>query len=137
VSLPLPLDLPLFAIQARHPFVDLSVPNLEISTLGVLTMEVGVATLHIEHSITDLDTWLGAFGRFEEARAKAGVRNQRVHQPVDDDKYIYITLDFDRVEDAEAFKNFLETKVWASAEASPALGSAPKARVLAEVDTGS
>ncbi|MGA6948692.1 MAG: hypothetical protein WBZ00_13165, partial [Solirubrobacterales bacterium] len=63
--------------------------------------------------------------------------DQRVHQPVDDDKYIYITLDFDRVGDAETFKNFLETKVWASAEASPALGSTPKARVLTEIDTGS
>jgi hypothetical protein len=100
-------------------------------------MEVEMATLHIEHSITDLDTWLGAFGRFEEARTKAGVRDQRVRQPVDDDKYIYITLDFDRVEDAEAFKSFLETKVWTSAEASPALGGTPKARVLTEVDTRS
>jgi hypothetical protein len=32
-----------------------------------------MATLHIEHEITDLETWLGAFGRFEEARGKAGV----------------------------------------------------------------
>jgi hypothetical protein len=54
-----------------------------------------MATLHIEHPITDLQTWLGAFTRFEEARKKAGVRAQSVRQPVDDDKYIYITLDFD------------------------------------------
>ena len=78
-----------------------------------------MATLHIEHPITDLDTWLGAFTGFEEARQKAGVRAQRVCQPVDDDKYIYITLDFDTVEEATAFKGFLETTVWASAEASP------------------
>ena len=37
----------------------------------------------------DLETWLGAFARFQEAREKAGVRAQRRHQPVDDDKYIY------------------------------------------------
>ena len=48
------------------------------------------ATLHIEHPITDLATCLGAFHRFEEARKKAGVRAQRVRQPVDDDNYIYI-----------------------------------------------
>jgi hypothetical protein len=30
-----------------------------------------MATLHIEHSITDLQTWLGAFTRFEEASAEA------------------------------------------------------------------
>ncbi len=77
------------------------------------------ATLHIEHPISDLQTWLGAFTRFEEARKKAGVRAQRVRRPVDDDKYIYVTLDFDSVEEATAFKHFLETTVWASSEASP------------------
>jgi hypothetical protein len=94
-----------------------------------------MATLHIEHPITDLDTWLGAFGRFEEVRRKAGVRAQTVRQPVDDDKYIYVSLDFDTVDEAEAFKRFLETNVWASQEASPALGGRPRARVLTDVRT--
>jgi hypothetical protein len=96
-----------------------------------------MATLHIEHPITDLSTWLGAFARFEEARRKAGVRAQRVSQPVDDDKYIFVALDFDTIEEAEAFKSFLETTVWASADASPALGGTPKARILTEVSTTS
>ncbi len=95
-----------------------------------------MATLHIEHAITDLETWLGAFGRFGEARKKAGVKAERVHQPVDDDEYIYVELDFDTAEQAEAFKGFLETKVWSSADASPGLGGAPRARVLTEVQTG-
>ena len=94
-----------------------------------------MATLHIEHPIIDLGAWLGAFTRFEEARKKAGVRAQRVRQPVDDDKYIYVTLDFDSVEEAAAFKDFLETRVWTSAEASPALDGTPRARVLTEVST--
>jgi hypothetical protein len=94
-----------------------------------------MTTLHIEHPITDLETWLVAFTRFEGARKKAGVRAQRVRQPVDDDKYIYITLDFDSVKEATAFKGFLETNVWASADASPGLGGAPIARVLTEVNT--
>jgi hypothetical protein len=92
-----------------------------------------MATLHIEHPITDMSTWMGAFARFEEARKKAGVRAQRVRQPIDDDKYIYVALDFDSVEEAEAFKRLLETTVWASAEASPALDGTPKARVLTDV----
>lgn len=92
-----------------------------------------MATLHIEHPISDLQTWLGAFERFEDARRKAGVRSQRVHQPVDDDRYIYVMLDFDGVEEAAAFKSFLERTVWASAEASPALAGTPKARVLTDV----
>jgi hypothetical protein len=92
-----------------------------------------MATLHIEHSISDLPTWLGAFNRFEEAREQAGVRAQRVHQPVDDDKYIYVDLDFDSLEQAAAFKRFLEETVWASAEASPALAGTPTARILTDV----
>jgi hypothetical protein len=95
-----------------------------------------MATLHIEHGITDLDTWLGAFGRFGEAREKAGVKAQRVHQPVDDDRYILVELDFDTAEQAEAFKGFLETNVWSNPAASPGLDGAPRARVLNEVATG-
>jgi hypothetical protein len=94
-----------------------------------------MATLHIEHPITDLQTWLGAFTRFEDARRKAGVRAQRIFQPVDDEKYIYVTLEFDSVEEAAAFKGFLETTVWASADASPALRGTPTARVLTDVNT--
>ena len=56
-----------------------------------------------------------------------------MRQPVDDDKYIYVMLDFDSVEEAAAFKGFLETRVWTSAEASPALDGTPTARVLTDV----
>jgi hypothetical protein len=72
-----------------------------------------MATLHIEHAITDLPTWLGAFEHFAEARAGAGVRQTRVHQPVDDDRYIYVQLDFDDEEAATAFLGFLRSVVWA------------------------
>lgn len=91
--------------------------------------------LHIEHPITDLETWLGAFGRFEQGRKNAGVRSQSIHQPVDDDKYIYIRLEFDGVEQATAFKDFLETKVWASQDTAPGLAGTPRARILAPVST--
>jgi hypothetical protein len=93
-----------------------------------------MATLHIEHPISDLRTWLEAFSRFEAARRNAGVRSHRIHRPVDDDQYIYLQLEFDGVEEATAFKRFLESTVWASADASPALNGTPTARVLAEVD---
>lgn len=89
-----------------------------------------MATLHIEHPITDLQTWLEAFGKFAEARQRAGVRSHSVRQPVDDDKYIYVSLEFDTVEEASSFKSFLESTVWASPEASPALDGTPTARVL-------
>ena len=95
-----------------------------------------MATLHIEHPISDLPSWLDAFSRFRDARKRAGVRAERVLQPVDDDKYIYVSLDFDSVEQAEAFQNFLEANVWTSPEASPALAGTPRARVLTDVYTG-
>ena len=94
-----------------------------------------MATLHIQHPISDLETWLGAFNRFEDARKNAGVRSQRVYQPVDDKKYIFVTLEFESLEEATAFKSFLESTVWASAEASPALAGTPEARILTEVAT--
>src|SRR4051794_8746618 len=99
----------------------------------MLTIEVRgtvMATLHIEHPITDLATWLGAFDQFAEARRGAGVSSQRIYQPVDDENYIVVQLDFDSPEAAGAFKEFLETVVWKSPELSPGLAGVPRARIL-------
>lgn len=93
-----------------------------------------MATLHIEHPITDLHTWLNAFNSFAEARHKGGVRAYRIYQPVADDKYILIDLDFDTAEQAEHFKRFLEVNVWSSSTASPGLAGSPQARVLVPVE---
>jgi hypothetical protein len=95
-----------------------------------------MATLHIEHPISDLETWLSAFSRFEEARKGAGVRAQRVSQPVDDDKYIVVQLDFESEEAAAQFKGFLQSRVWSNPDASPALTGEPQARVLRDVTAG-
>ena len=57
-------------------------------------------TLHIEHAITDFDTWSTAFGRFAEFRQQSGVREQRVQRPVDDAHYVIIDLDLTAQEEA-------------------------------------
>jgi hypothetical protein len=93
-----------------------------------------VPTLHIEHPISDLGTWLEAFSRFADARRDSGVTAERVHQPLDEEKYILVQLDFATVEAAEHFKTFLESVVWQSHELSPGLAGTPQARVLREVD---
>jgi hypothetical protein len=92
-----------------------------------------MAVLHIEHPITDLSVWLEAFGRFAPAREAAGVRHERVQQPLDDARWIVVDLDFDTAEQATSFRSFLETVVWSNPEASPALAGTPRARVLADV----
>jgi hypothetical protein len=38
-------------------------------------------TLHIEHAITDFETWRSAFDRFTALRRGAGVRGHGVQRP--------------------------------------------------------
>jgi hypothetical protein len=87
-------------------------------------------TLHIEHPITDFETWNAAFKRVADVRREAGVRAQRVQRPVDDPRYIVVDLDFDTVGEAEAFLGFLNTKVWAIPENAPALVGTPTTMIL-------
>jgi hypothetical protein len=89
-----------------------------------------MATLRIEHAISDYQTWQQAFDSFAEARAAAGVRGFTIRQPVDDPKYLTLDLEFDTAEQAEAFAGFLHTHVWSSAASAPALVGAPHTRVL-------
>jgi len=93
-----------------------------------------MTTLHIEHAITDYDTWKGAFDRFADARLRAGVRGHRIRRPVDDPSYLYIDLDFGSEAEADAFLGFLRSQVWGSATSAPALVGAPQTRILTTVD---
>ena len=93
-----------------------------------------MASLNIQHPITDLPTWLAAFSGFAEKRRLAGVLSETVRQPVGDDRFVVIDLDFETVDQATAFLQFLETAVWASNENSPALAGTPDAKILEPVD---
>ncbi|WP_412542720.1 hypothetical protein R8Z50_09585 [Longispora sp. K20-0274] len=89
-----------------------------------------MTTLRIEHAITDYPTWKAAFDRFAAARRQAGVRRHQIHRPVDDPRFVLIDLDFATPEEADLFRTFLRTTVWASPDNSPALVGAPIARIL-------
>lgn len=89
-----------------------------------------MATLHIEHGITDFSTWKAAFDRFAAQRTKAGVTAHRIYQPADDARYVVIQLDFPSVAQARAFREFLEARVWSTPANSPGLAGSPQARVL-------
>ncbi|MEP7055538.1 MAG: hypothetical protein ABI912_09850 [Actinomycetota bacterium] len=95
-----------------------------------------MATLHIEHPISDFGIWRAAFDRFAEMRQRAGVRAQRIQQPVDDPHYVVIDLDFDSVAEAEALLAFLYAEVWSSRDAAPALAGAPQTRILQPAQVG-
>ena len=92
-----------------------------------------MTTLHIEHPITDFATWRAAYDRFADHRRQAGVNAERVAQPVDDGQYVVVDLDFPSRDQAERFLGFLQTTVWASRDASPALAGTPQTRLLEPV----
>ena len=81
-------------------------------------------------------TWRTAFDRFAERRREGGVRGERLQQPVDDDRYVLVDLDFATQEQARRFLGFLETTVWASADSSPALAGTPRTRILEPIGPG-
>lgn len=92
-----------------------------------------MTTLHIEHAVTDFDTWKSAFNRFSEVRRNAGVRGERVQRPKDDPAYVVIDLDFDTTDQADAFLHFLRSKVWGTPENAPALVGTPATTMLEPV----
>ena len=89
-----------------------------------------MATLQIEHAVTDFPTWADAFGRFAEIRVQAGVKADRVRRPIDDDRYVIIELDFDDADSAQSFLAFLEDRVWSNRENAPALAGEPTTRIV-------
>lgn len=89
-----------------------------------------MATLHIEHPITEFDTWSAAFDRFSQARADGGVLAARVYRPVDDDRYVLIDLDFGTIEQAQRFQQFLRTRIWSTPDNAPGLAGRPVTRIL-------
>jgi hypothetical protein len=89
-----------------------------------------MATLHIEHPISDFGTWKAAFDRFAEARAKSGVRGHRILRSVDDADYVVVDLDFQTVAEAQGFLDFLRTRVWTSTVNAPALAGTQRRNPL-------
>src|SRR5215211_2387626 len=53
--------------------------------------------------------------------ALGGVVGARVARPIENPRDIVLTLDFDTTERVRAFLRFVETQVWTSAAAAPAL----------------
>jgi len=65
-------------------------------------------------------------------RKESGVRRYRVFRPVDNPRYVKIDLDFDSVDEAQAFRGALQG-LWSSGRAAPALAGTPQTRIVEEV----
>ena len=90
--------------------------------------------LQIEHPVRDFDTWKEAFDGARERREVGRVRRYQVYRPVDDPNYIAVDLEFDRRDEAEAFKLGLE-EMWRSPQAARVLGGTPRARIIDIVES--
>ena len=89
-----------------------------------------MATLHIEHPVTDFSTWKAAFDRFTDVRKSSGVCAHRILRPVDDAHFVVIDLDFQTADQARMFLAFLREHVWSSAASAPALAGTPQTRII-------
>ena len=94
-----------------------------------------MVTLHIEHAITDYDTWRSAFERGASLREETGVRGYEIQRPVDDPKYVMVNLEFDDVAAAESLLAMLRGRIWTNPETAPALVGQPTARIVDTVET--
>ena len=92
-----------------------------------------MATLQLEHQISDFQTWKRAFDADPGQRAARGVRAHRVGRPLGERNYVVVELDFDSAERAQAFRAVLD-EIWSSAEAAPALVGTPQVRIVETVE---
>ena len=86
-----------------------------------------MTSLHIEHTVNDLEPWLETFRSFDDFRAKGGVKAVQVRHGVDNPNYIAVDLDFESVAQARAFLGQLETQIWPNA---PHFDGVPTTHVL-------
>ncbi len=66
-----------------------------------------MAIVQVEHGVRDFDTWKRAFDSDPIDREGSGVRGYRVMRPTDDPNYVAVDLEFDTVDEAEAFRSSL------------------------------
>jgi hypothetical protein len=55
-----------------------------------------------------------------------------VFRPLDDPRYLAIDVDFDTLDEAEAFRSVLQD-LWGSRRATPALAGKPETRIVEQV----
>jgi hypothetical protein len=90
--------------------------------------------LQIDHRVRDYDMWKRAFDTDPVGREQGGVRRYRIARFRDDPNHVVVDLEFDSVEEAEAFGERLR-QLWGRVGDDLGL-EGPRARVLESVETG-
>jgi hypothetical protein len=67
--------------------------------------------VRIEHAVPNFEKWKQAFDSDPADRKGSGVRRYQVSRRCDDPNYVFIDLEFDSAEKAEAFLRMME-RIW-------------------------
>ncbi|MGI8828869.1 MAG: hypothetical protein ACR2I5_03735 [Candidatus Limnocylindria bacterium] len=92
------------------------------------------ATVRIQHTVVDFDTWKATFDRDPIGRQQVGVRRYRIIRGIDDPNAVEIDLDFDDVATAQRFRGAIE-QVWQSSQAGAVLAGTPDVRIVEEAES--
>lgn len=88
-------------------------------------------TVRIEHAVSNFEQWKRAFDNDPADRKGSGVRRYQILRPRDDPDYVMIDLEFDSVDQAEAFLRTMQ-RIWAGP--GKAAMQNPRARITDRVE---
>ena len=91
-----------------------------------------MVTLRIQHEVPSFDAWKRAFDDDPLDRVGSRVRRYRIQRGVDNPDFVMIDLEFDAVDEAEAFRRKLE-QLWAGP--AKAVTRDPRAWVVEAVES--
>ena len=92
-----------------------------------------MTTVLIQHDVKDYETWKRAFDQNPLRRDRGGVSRYVMHRCVEKPSVIFIHLEFEKREDADAYLMELE-RMLPTVEEAVGFGEAPRAWLLEEVE---
>ena len=92
-----------------------------------------MTVLHIEHPVSDYETWKRAFDADPVGRERSGVRRYRILRDKDDPNDVTIDLEFDTAEEAEALLASMQV-AWGRVQGT-FISALPRTRITEPVET--
>lgn len=87
--------------------------------------------VRIEHAVASFEGWKQAFDRDPADRKGSGVRRYQILRPKDDPNFVIIDLEFDTLNQAEAFLQTMQ-RIWNGP--GKAVMKDPRARITERVE---